>query len=45
MSTIVVYTNKLFTANVTLYHKLSYTLDREEEFRGGVIVHMSKRLG
>jgi GNAT superfamily N-acetyltransferase len=42
--TICLYTNKLFAANVTLYQRLDYTLDREEAFRGGVIVHMSKRL-
>lgn len=42
--TVRLYTNKLFAANVTLYLKLGYTIDREEEFRGGVIVHMSKRL-
>lgn len=38
------YTNKLFAENVTLYLKLGYTLDREEAFRGGIIVHMSKRV-
>lgn len=37
------YTNRLFEANVALYLKLGYAIDREEEFRGGVIVHMSKR--
>lgn len=42
--TIRLYTNKLFATNVTLYRKLGYTLDREEDFRGGVIVHMSKAL-
>jgi len=45
MATIRLYTNKMFAANVALYLKLGYALDREEEFRGGVIVHMSKRLG
>lgn len=38
------YTNKLFAANVTFYLKRGYRLDREEEFKGGVIVHMRKRL-
>ncbi|MDY0871322.1 GNAT family N-acetyltransferase [Dongia rigui] len=42
--TIRLYTNKLFAANVTHYQKLGYTHDREEDFRGGIIVHMSKRL-
>ena len=38
------YTNKAFTANLELYGKLGYEVDREEEFKGGVAVHMSKRL-
>lgn len=37
------YTNKLFVANVALYARLGYTIDREEAFRGGLIVHMSKK--
>jgi ribosomal protein S18 acetylase RimI-like enzyme len=36
------YTNKLFAGNVRLYRKLGYGIDREEEFRGGLTVHMSK---
>lgn len=36
------YTNKFFAANVAFYQRLGYATDREEEFRGGVIVHMSK---
>jgi ribosomal protein S18 acetylase RimI-like enzyme len=36
------YTNARFTGNVALYLKLGYRVDREEEFRGGVVVHMSK---
>lgn len=39
------YTNKLFTENVVLYQRLGYRVDREEEFRGGVTIHMSKRIG
>ena len=38
------YTNKLFTENVRLYRKLGYRLDREEAFKGGVAMHMSKSL-
>jgi ribosomal protein S18 acetylase RimI-like enzyme len=38
------YTNKAFAANLELYGKLGYQVDREEEFKGGVAVHMSKRL-
>lgn len=37
------YTNKLFTGNVDLYRRLGYRVDREEEIKGGVAVHMSKR--
>jgi ribosomal protein S18 acetylase RimI-like enzyme len=36
------YTNKLFAENVQLYRKLGYRVDREEEFKGGFVVHMSK---
>lgn len=36
------YTNPRFAGNVGLYRKLGYRVDREEEFRGGVVVHMSK---
>jgi len=36
------YTNKLFAANVAFYESLGYRVFREEEFRGGVAVHMSK---
>jgi ribosomal protein S18 acetylase RimI-like enzyme len=36
------YTNQRFAGNVALYAKLGYRVDREEEFRGGVVVHMSK---
>ncbi|WP_246731819.1 GNAT family N-acetyltransferase [Methylocapsa sp. S129] len=38
------YTNKLFAGNVRLYERLGYRVDREEEFKGGVAVHMSKSL-
>ena len=38
------YTNELFAENVRLYGKLGYRVDREEEFKGGVAVHMSKPL-
>jgi GNAT superfamily N-acetyltransferase len=36
------YTNKLFAKNVQFYQKLGYGIDREEEFKGGFVVHMSK---
>jgi ribosomal protein S18 acetylase RimI-like enzyme len=38
------YTNKLFAENVQLYRKLGYRVDRGEAFKGGILVHMSKRL-
>jgi ribosomal protein S18 acetylase RimI-like enzyme len=36
------YTNKLFAENIRLYGRLGYKVDREEEVKGGVAVHMSK---
>jgi len=36
------YTNKLFAANLQLYARLGYRVDREDEFSFGVVVHMSK---
>lgn len=38
------YTNEKFAANVALYRRFGYAVDREESFMGGVTVHMSKRL-
>jgi GNAT superfamily N-acetyltransferase len=38
------YTNRLFTSNVRLYLGLGYTIDRQEDFMGGVTIYMSKRL-
>jgi GNAT superfamily N-acetyltransferase len=37
-------TNQAFAANLALYAKLAYAIDRSEPFRGGTIVHMSKRI-
>jgi GNAT superfamily N-acetyltransferase len=36
------YTNKLFAENIQIYGKLGYRVDREEAFKGGVVVHMRK---
>ncbi|HEX4767937.1 MAG TPA: GNAT family N-acetyltransferase [Lichenihabitans sp.] len=36
------YTNARFTDNVRLYERLDYRVDREEDFKGGRVVHMSK---
>jgi GNAT superfamily N-acetyltransferase len=38
------YTNQRFVTNIELYRRLGYAIDREEPFKGGFIVHMSKRL-
>jgi GNAT superfamily N-acetyltransferase len=38
------FTNKLFSVNIVLYTRLGYKIDREEPFRLGVGVHMSKRI-
>jgi len=38
-------TNAVFEANIALYQKLGYRIDRQEAFRGGITVYMSKRLG
>jgi ribosomal protein S18 acetylase RimI-like enzyme len=38
------YTNKLFVENVQLYIRLGYRVDREEEVKGGMVVHMSKQV-
>ncbi|MDY0882140.1 GNAT family N-acetyltransferase [Dongia soli] len=43
-SEIRLYTNKLFAENIALYRRLGYGLDREEPFKGGFLVHMSKRV-
>ena len=37
-------TNQAFAANLELYAKLGYVIDRTEPFRGGTVVHMSKRI-
>ena len=36
------YTNARFAENLLLYEKVGYRVDRTEEFRGGLTVHMSK---
>lgn len=38
------YTNRQFAANIEIYRRLGYAIDREEPFKGGFVVHMSKRL-
>jgi GNAT superfamily N-acetyltransferase len=43
-SVIKLFTNKLFAANVQLYSKVGYSVDREEESGLGITVYMSKRV-
>jgi ribosomal protein S18 acetylase RimI-like enzyme len=43
-SVIKLFTNKLFAANVQLYSKVGYGVDREEESGLGITVYMSKRV-
>jgi ribosomal protein S18 acetylase RimI-like enzyme len=38
------YTNKLFTANLGFYERLGYQVEREESFKGGILVHFRKSL-
>jgi GNAT superfamily N-acetyltransferase len=37
-------TNQAFAANLELYARRGYAIDRTEPFRGGTIVHMTKRI-
>jgi GNAT superfamily N-acetyltransferase len=37
-------TNRVFAANLELYARRGYVVDRTEPFRGGTTVHMSKRI-
>jgi GNAT superfamily N-acetyltransferase len=37
-------TNQAFAANLELYAKFGYAIDRTEPFRGGALVYMSKQL-
>jgi GNAT superfamily N-acetyltransferase len=37
-------TNQAFAANLALYAKRGYSVDRTEPFRGGTTVYMSKRI-
>lgn len=37
-------TNAAFAANLALYARLGFAIERTEPFRGGTSVHMSKRL-
>lgn len=41
-SEIRLYTNERFDTDVRLYLRLGYKIDRTEEFRGGIVLHMRK---
>ena len=38
------YTNKLFTESLSFYNRIGYQMEREEEFMGGITVHMNKKI-
>ncbi|MFZ5675361.1 MAG: GNAT family N-acetyltransferase [Pseudomonadota bacterium] len=38
------YTNKLFAANLGFYAAQGYEIEREEPFKGGILVHFRKHL-
>jgi ribosomal protein S18 acetylase RimI-like enzyme len=38
------YTNQRFAENIELYRRLGYRVDREEDVKVGIVVHMSKPL-
>ena len=44
LSAMRLYTNPLFAGNVQFYGRLGYQVDREEPFKGGMTVYMSKQL-
>ena len=39
------YTNAQFAGNVDFYRRHGFAVDREEPFKGGITVYMSKRVG
>jgi ribosomal protein S18 acetylase RimI-like enzyme len=39
------FAHQLFKENIALYRSIGYEVTREEPFKGGIVVHMSKRLG
>ena len=42
VSVLKLYTNKQFSENIRLYQSLGYTVDREEPYKNGLTVYMSK---
>lgn len=39
------YTNQAFATNLDFYRRLGYAIEREEPFKGGIIVHFVKAVG
>ena len=39
------YTNQAFATNLDFYRHLGYAIEREEPFKGGIIVHFMKAVG
>lgn len=44
LSTVRLYTNAMFEANLRFYASLGYVVEREEALNGGVAIHMAKRI-
>lgn len=44
LGTLRLYTNARFAGNVDFYRRHGYMVDREEPFKGGITVYMSKRI-
>ncbi|HEU4825445.1 MAG TPA: GNAT family N-acetyltransferase [Dongiaceae bacterium] len=44
LGTLRLYTNARFAGNVDFYRRHGYTVDREEPFKGGITIHMSKKI-
>jgi GNAT superfamily N-acetyltransferase len=44
LRTLRLYTNARFAGNVDFYRGHGYAIDREEPFKGGITVHMSKTI-
>ena len=38
------YTNAKFESNIEFYQRLGYEIERLDEYRGGIVVHMMKQL-
>jgi GNAT superfamily N-acetyltransferase len=43
-SVVRLYTNTLFAGNVRFYERIGYRIEREEKFKGSIVVHLAKTL-